>query len=63
MGVMRKIERMSVSKKRKVLMQLANRTKSEKLKNELNIMNDEQVNECFMKILSGFVKEGSVKDV
>lgn len=63
MGVMRKIERMSIDKKRKVLLQLANRQKNEKLKNELKGMNDEDINKCFMELLGIFSKEGSVKNV
>lgn len=63
MGIMRKIERMSIAKKRKVLMQLANRQKNEKLKNELKEMNDEDINKCFIEILEKFTKKGSAYNV
>lgn len=63
MGVMRKIKRMSITKKRQVLLQLANRQRSEKLKKDILKMSDEEINKCFMELLGNFTKEGSVKNV
>lgn len=61
--IMRKIERMSISKKRKILLQLANRQKNEKLKNDIEELNAEEVDKCFMELLNNYLEKGSVKDV